>query len=196
MDLNYILSQVFVVLYFILFAFSYLAKSHRTILIFQIMQIALLNVAYFFLSAWTGFALGFVSILRILVYMYIAKRNPTDKRNKLDWSVLIIFVVVGIVTTTFTYEGFHSLFALTSCLLFTYVTWQKNIKVYRFLGVVISVSEILYNVFIRSIMSIVLQSVVLLVDIVNIIRVYGFKKNELITAKNSEQIKSDNITED
>ena len=186
MDVNYILSQVFVVIYFTVSAFSYLAKSHRTVLIYQIVLISLLNVSYFFLSAWTGFALGFVSILRVLIYMWLAKKNPSDKRNKLDWTVLILFIILGVVTTAFTWEGFHSIFALIECSLFAYVTWQKNVKVYRFLGIVISITDILYNVFIHSIMAIILNSVVLLVNIINIIRVYGFNKKEIEKKEGNE----------
>lgn len=183
MDVRYILSQVFVVIYFIVLAFSYLSKSHKSILIFQIVQISLLNLSYFFLSAWTGFALGFVSIARVVIYMLLDKRNPSEHRSKLDITVLVLFMVLGIVITAFTFEGFYSVFALANCLLFTYVTWQKSVKVYRFLGILTGIFEILYNVFIRSIMAIVLNSVVLLINIINIIRVYGFKKKDLEVPK-------------
>lgn len=179
MSLYYILSQVFAVIYFIVSAFSYLAKSHKTVLVYQIVLISLLNVHFFFLSAWTGFALGFVSILRVLIYMWLAKKNPSDKRSKLDWTVLILFLVLGVVTTAFSWEGFRSIFALLECELFAYVTWQKNVKVYRILGILISILDILYNVCLKSIVPITLNIVVLLVNIINIIRVYGLKKKEI-----------------
>ena len=174
MDKMFILSQVFVVAYYVAFGLSLLTKHYLKIQILQICCQLFLSGQYFCLSAWTGLVLNVVAIFRAFAYMYLAKRNPSGKHDFLDWFVLILISSVSIVVTALTWGEFYSIFALLQSLLFTYSTWQRNTKVYKFCGIGISIFGILYSIFINSILAIVLESIVLLIDIVNICRLYVF----------------------
>lgn len=182
MPTTYIISQIFVLAFYAVFACSFFAKSHYKILIFQIIQLLLLSGSFFFLSAWTGLALNAVSLVRSLVYMYLAKKNPSGKPNKLDITALVILMVISVATSVLisvlTHEGLYSYLALVECILFTYSTWQKSVKVYRFLGIAISITDILYSYFLSSWVAVALQGVVLIINVSNIIRIYGLKSKQ------------------
>lgn len=190
MDKMYILSQVFVVAYYLSFGLSLLTKNYLKIQILQICCQLFLSGQYFCLSAWTGLVLNVVAIFRAFIYMHLAKRNPTGKPNKLDWLALISISAISVAVTALTWGEFYCVFALLQSLLFTYSTWQRNTRVYKFCGIGISIFGILYSVFIHSVLAIVLESVVLAIDIVNIFRLYVFgvipkKRNfRVVTHKN------------
>ena len=139
------------------------------------------------LSAWTGLALNAVGIVRTLLFMFLSKKNQTEKPNKADWISLIVILIVSIIGTILTYETYYSLFALLCCILFTIATWQRSVKVYKILGIGISISGILYSIFVNSIMAVILESVVLMVNIINLIRIYVFKKEINNIEKNNNE---------
>ena len=174
MDKMFLLSLVFVVAYYLSFGLSLLTKHYIKVQILQICCQLFLSGQYFCLSAWTGLVLNVVAIFRGFAYMYLAKRNPTGKPTKLDYFVLILVCTISIVVTAFTWGEYYGIFALLQSLVVTYSTWQRNTKVYKFCGILISVFGILYSIFIHSVLAIALESIVLIVNIVNIFRLYVF----------------------
>ncbi len=174
----YIVSQVFVVISYLLVAITYLVKNRKLILIYCFASVLANAVAYFFLSAWSGLAMCGVAILRNIIFLLQNKYYKSEKINWLDWLILAALVVISAVFAWITYQGPLSLLSVFATLTYTVSVWQKNHKVYRAMGVAVSVLWIVYFIFIWSIFSIILESVLLVVEIISTIRAFGKPKSE------------------
>ena len=150
MTTYFILSQVFVVLNYVLMAFSYVSKKRVWVLLFSFLSLVANGVSYLFLAAWTGLAMVCVSLLRNIIFLIQNKKDDSTKITKADWVVLGIIYAISIIVAIFTYDGFLSLFSVIATMIFTLSIWQKNTLVYNILGIVVSVAWIIYDAFIWS----------------------------------------------
>ena len=62
-------------------------------------------------------------------------------------------------------------------MLYTFSIWQKNNKLYRFLGIPVTLIVIVDSILLKSIFGIILQGVVLIVSIVAFLRAENEGKN-------------------
>lgn len=174
--MEYILSQIFVVLSYALLGATYLLKNRKLILSFSLMAVVCNGIGFFFLDAWSGLAMSGFAILRNVIFMIQNKYYKTEKIIWLDWLILGFLVVVSALFAVFTYDGLLSLLSVVATMTYTVSVWQKNINVYKILGVVASVLWVAYGIFIKSLFSIILEMVMLIVEIVGIVRDLKNKK--------------------
>ena len=162
----YILSQIFTIMTYALLAITYYAKDRRTVLIISFLSIVANGIAYILLSAWSGFAMCIVALIRNIIFLLDEKKNgKREKINKMDIIILIILYVISTISAIFTYEGFFSLLSVFATMLYTYSVWQKNTTIYKILGIPIGVLWIIYNIYIFSIFGIILESILLICSI-------------------------------
>ena len=102
--MEYILSQIFVVLSYALLGSTYLLKNRKLILSFSLMAVVCNGIGFFFLDAWSGLALSGFAILRNVIFMIQNKYYKTEKIIWLDWLILGFLVVVSAVFAVFTVE--------------------------------------------------------------------------------------------
>lgn len=163
----YILSQIFTIIMYVLLALTYYAKDRRKVLILSFLSLVANGIAYIFLSAWTGFAMCVVALIRNIIFLLDEKKNgKREKINKMDIIVLIILYIISIISAIFTYEGFFSLLSVFSTMLYTFSVWQKKTNIYKLLGIPIGILVVLYNIYIFSIFGIVLESIILICSII------------------------------
>ncbi len=188
MSTYFILSQVFVVLNYLLMAFSYVFKKRVWILLFSFLSLIANAVSYLFLSAWTGLAMVCVALLRNIIFLVQNKNDDkSTKITKADWVVLVVLYAISIGIAIFTYDGILSLFSVLATMLFTFSIWQKNTLVYNVLGIFVSMTWIIYDAFIWSPFAIVCEICMMTFMIVTlIIKLMKRKKEKL----NGEQIKN------
>ena len=186
-EINYILSQVFVIFHYVMLGTTYLLTSRKKILIFSLISLALNGVSFIFLSAWSGLATVCIAITRNIIFLIQNKIRKTEKPNKVtwvDWLILAVLYIISIVSAVFTYDGIFSLLSVIATMVYTLSVWQKNVKAYRILGVVASAIWIGYYVFIKSIFAVILETVVLVIEIISVIKYIKKEKNNLtINAK-------------
>lgn len=159
---SYVISQIFTIINYALTASTYYAKSRRNVLIISFLAIIANCVVYFCLNAYTGLAMCGVVLIRNIIF--IVDENKNGKRDKItqkDIAILIVLYAISIISAIFTYDGFFSLLSVFATMLYTYSVWQKKTKVYKLLGIPIGVLWIIYNIYIKSIFGIVLETVVL-----------------------------------
>lgn len=162
LTLTYIMSQVFTIIMYLLLGVSYYAKDRKKILILSFLSLIANAIAYILLEAYTGLAMCIVAFIRNIVFMIDENRNgKRDKISKKDIIYLIIFNVLIIVSTIFTYEGLLSLLSVIATMLYTYSVWQKKTNVYKFLGIPIGILWVLYNIYVKSIFGVILESILL-----------------------------------
>ena len=159
--MTYIISQVFVVLTYILLAATYFT-SHRTkILVLSLFALFCNGVHYSLLSAWTGLGVVIIATIRNVLFLIQQKIKVLDKYVIDDWIILITLLIISGVTAVMTYDSFFSLFSIAGSILYTISVWQKNIKVYRILGIISSAMSLIYFIYIASIFAIILESIML-----------------------------------
>lgn len=171
MTITYILSQVFIIIYYIFLVMTYQSKSRKHILIFNFGALIAIGISYIFLSAYSGLAMTFVAIIRNIIFIIDEKRNgKRDKNVTKDYIILIILYMISIISAIFTYNGFLSMISVIATMLYTYSVWQKNTKIYKALGIPIGIMWVIYNIYIFSIFGIILEVVLAISSIIGFIK--------------------------
>ena len=166
LTITYIISQIFTIINYTLVASTYYYKNRKTILIINFLSVVAEGCSYLFLQAYTGFAMCIVALIRNLIFVIDERKNhKQDTISKKDIMILITLYGIIIFSVIFTYDGILSLLSVVATMLYTYSVWQKKTKVYKLLGMPIGVLWILYNIFIKSIFGILLESILLLCSI-------------------------------
>lgn len=162
----YIISQIITVIYFGILSLSYLLKNREHILlanffahIGQIIAMAMLNGA-------TGAAMAFIMMLRDLAFLIQEKKHI----KKLEVPILIVTIILIVVLTSYTYNGPISLLSVGATLCTTFALWQKNVKRYKLMGIIAGSLWLAYNVFIVSIMGMILQTILVVCSIIGFYR--------------------------
>ena len=171
MSVNYIISQVFVVLAMLSLGISYLCKDKKKIMVLCILYSIFYGGQYLLLGAITGFAMNIVSIIRNIWFYINAK-----KEQKNNIIVFIILCLIAIVSGIISYDNLFSLIPIAATILFTYSVWQDNTKIYRWLSLPISALWITYNICFKSVFGIIAELVLLMFEIVGIIKIQKQKK--------------------
>lgn len=171
MELNYLLSQICVILAVVLLGTTYLIKDKRIILLMSILIASLYGTQYLLLGAISGFFMNLVSIVRN-IWFYINAKNK--KKNGII--VLIVLYIIAIVLGVFSFKSIFSILPIIATMLYTYSIWQDNIKVYRWLAIPVSISWIVYNVYSNTLFGIITESILLIIEIIGVIRLKKVKE--------------------
>lgn len=168
----YIISQIITVLYFAILSLSYLLKNRKKILIANFVAHIGQTTAMAMLNGYTGAAMSVIMMLRDLTLLIQEdkKSKGKDINKKLDLVILIITVLLIVVLTIFTYNGPLSLLSVVATLITTFALWQKDIKTYKILGIIAGILWLSYNIFIFSIMGIVLETTLIVSSIIGYIK--------------------------
>lgn len=162
----YILSQIFTIITYILLAITYYAKDRKTVLTISFLSLIANGLAYAFLNAYTGLAMCVMALIRNIIFLIDEKKNgKQDNITKKDIIILIVLYVIAIISAVFTYDGPLSLLSVIATMLYTYSVWQKKTNIYKFLGIPIGILWILYNIYVKSIFGIILESILLICSI-------------------------------
>lgn len=170
-DQIYVMSQVFTILMYALLGITYQVKSRRKILVLSIFSNAFQGIAYLLLNAKSGFVMCVLAILRETAMMLISDKIKDEKTSKNAYlCVIIVFYIAMIISAIFTYEGIWSMLSIIATLIYTYSIWQKNEKIYKVLGTPVGICWIAYNIFVKSIFGVILESIILICSIVGYVR--------------------------
>lgn len=168
----YIISQIITIAYYAILSFGYLLKDRKRILTANFVAHIGQTTAMAMLSGYTGAAMALIMMFRDLVFLVQETKKSKGKEiNKsFDLGIFIVTVILIIMLTVFTYNGPLSLLSVIATLIGTFALWQKNVKTYKMLGVVVGLFWLSYNIFIMSIMGIILETILGICSIVGYIR--------------------------
>ena len=170
---TYIISQILTLILYSFLGISYLQKNRNKVLILNIIVDILHIVAMFLLKGYSGAAMGLVSLYRdIFLLIYSRKKNSKNR----DIFILITSVILIIISSFVTYNGIFSMLSIVATLITTFAIWQKNVKYYKFFGIISSLLWILYNVFVFSVVGIVLESIIFIFSTIGYIKEIKAKK--------------------
>ncbi len=175
----YVISQIITIIYFAMLSLSYLLKNRTRILIANFIAHIGQTTAMAMLNGYTGAAMALIMMVRDLVLLIQEVRKSKEKEinEKFDLMILVITVILIITLTIFTYNGPLSLLSVIATLITTFALWQKNVKTYKLLGIIAGILWIAYNLFIMSIMGILLELIVVICSVI------GIKREEKVQKK-------------
>ena len=107
-------------------------------------------------------------LLRDLTLIILEKKHI--KGNKINLIIFIITIILILTLTKFTYNGLLSLLSVAATLVLTYGLWQKNVKRYKFLSIVAGLLWLAYNIFIMSIMGIILEITIIVFSTIGFLK--------------------------
>lgn len=163
---TYFLSQIFVCLCYAFLGLTYVIKKRTWILYFSLMALLFNGLHYSLLKAWAGVGVVCIAVVRNVLFLIQQKIKVLDKYVIDDWIILIFLMIISIITAFRTYDSVLSLFSIVASMVYTISVWQKNIKVYKILGILSGLLNIVYFIFIKSKLGIVLESIVCVITIV------------------------------
>ncbi len=169
----YIISQILTLILYSFLGISYLQKNRNKVLILNIIVDILHIAAMCLLKGYSGAAMGLVSLYRdIFLLIYSRKKNSKNR----DIFILITSVILIIIFSFVTYNGIFSMLSIVATLITTFAIWQKNVKYYKFFGIISSLLWILYNVFVFSVVGIILESIIFIFSTIGYIKEIKTKK--------------------
>jgi hypothetical protein len=160
--LEYIISQILIVIVYILICTTYFLKNRRKILITNIIAHIFQAGSFLLLNGLTGVAMNTVYVIRDSFFTIDEKNRKNSKLTKRDYIILAVFILIIITFTIFTYSGCGSLLSVVATIISTIAIWQKSTKYYKLLGIPVSMAWLGYYIFLQSIFAIVLESILLI----------------------------------
>ena len=179
--LIYIISQVITVAYYAILSLSYLLKDRNKILTANFVAHIGQASAMAMLNGYTGAAMSVIMMLRDLTLLIQERQKEKGKEinKKIELIILVVTVILIVALTIFTYNGILSLLSVIATLITTYSLWQKNVKAYKLLGLIAGILWLAYNIFIMSIMGIVLELILVTCSIIGYIKDVKKEKTEV-----------------
>ncbi len=160
LSLPYIISQILVIIYYLIYSWTFHLKDSNKILIFGIIATIISAISYVLLNAYTGMAMCFVAIIRNLLF-------AKEKKNILNLSLVFILTIIASI---FTFDSYFCLFNIIATLIYTYALWQKNTKTYKLLGIIVNGLMIIYDISIKSVFGVILISIAFISSIVGLLK--------------------------
>ncbi|MDR0850574.1 MAG: YgjV family protein [Christensenellaceae bacterium] len=160
LTLFFILSQIFTVVAYGFFALSFATKNRNMLLIFSSINCVFNALAFLFLSAWTGFFMVLIALIRNIAFLIHEKYwGKSGKLALFDHIVLGLVIAVSVIVSVFAYDGVLSLLFVVMTLIYSFSVYQKNIKVYRILGIITRAMGIVYCGFIGSFLGMTFEAI-------------------------------------
>ena len=162
---NFILSQIFSGIAFILLVVSFWQKKKARMFAFQVADSIFDGVHFCLLGGWSGGIVNFIGIVRSLVFM---AKEKYKKLNNIF--IYIFFIIIYCVVCYFTWNGWISLLPTFGVLVFTTVLWFGNTKLIRIFSLVASCFWLSYDVCVMSYVEMSMESILMLSTIISIIK--------------------------
>ena len=177
--LEYILSQVCVILSVICLAITYTTRNKKVILLFVCLEAVFYGLQYVFLHEYAGAVLNITGFVRG-VWFYI-----DEKRGKQSNMVSLIVNSIVIITIGFiTYASWIDCIAVLGTWIFAYAIWQPSVLGYRWICAFGSLFWLSYNILCFSVLGIALEVILFIIELYGAIKLLVEKKKKVNCVKN------------
>lgn len=162
-----IITQLIGAIAYILLGISYYKKEKLQILYIQIFSYIAFSIHYFLLSGMTGAVCNIIGmIMLIIIYVYEQKKGKNKK------ILITIMIPVLILIALLSWQNFYSIFPILSSTISLISFLSKNTNDIRAMGVVSNLSWTIYGIILRSKITIICETIILIVSII------AFLKND------------------
>lgn len=163
----YVLSQIVFVLAYLGYGASYVMKDRKKLLICNFVSSIFFVLAYIFLDAKSAMYINILSIVRQGLLLIQEKNQSQRMYVYVFFFNVISTILIGVLT----YENIYSALPAFATLIFVYSSWQKSISMYRLCGIVIEINWLIYGIYLRSVVSIVMETIIFISVIINFIKI-------------------------
>lgn len=164
-------AQIVGIFAIIVFAISPHQKTKKKVLIFQLISNLLYAIQYVLLNAFSAVATNVIGGIKNLIFYFYAK-DEKEIPNKFLYIYILIIVIFGV----FTFNGLISIIPILVSILYAYAVWQDNLKVYRIITIIGSISWIIYNFLVGAYVGVAGNVFQLISAIIAFIRIDVLKK--------------------
>ena len=165
--ITYWISQIIVVIAYLLLGIGLQKKKRLEILTFSTVFQALMIIHYSLLMGISGIIASTIALLRNFLFIYNEKKN---KKNP-AW-ILALFGIIAIISTTFLYNTIADIWPCILTLIGIYSYWSRSTKITRIGNLLISVCYIIYGFSLNSYFSIICELYIITTTII------GYYKHE------------------
>ena len=161
----YTISQLLTVILYGLLCLTYIERSRKQILVTNLLSHFVEVGIFVLLKGYTGLAMIVFYIFRDNFLLIDSKNQNNKKITRRDVHILIILLLFVMFLSILSYENVYSMFPILATVASTIAIWQKNTRIYRFLGIICSTFWLIYHISLHSIIAIILESVLLITTI-------------------------------
>ena len=162
-----ILAQFFGALALLILIISYQQTVRKRFLFLQIFSNAFYSLQYLVLNAYTAMLTCIVSVFKTLIF-YNSNKNDKDTSVLTLISLEIIYIIIGV----FTYTSLYSLIPIVIASIYTYGTWQKELKITYIIGFISSVLWVIYNIIVGAYVSVISNFFELFASLIGFVRIF------------------------
>lgn len=174
----YIISQICVIFALACLCWSYFSKNRQLILVLILIKSILQLVQFLLLGGYEAVATYAICIVQVVWFYFNEKKNKHR-----DYVSLIVVVLAFAISSALTFKNWTSILPATAMIIYCYSTWQENIKIYRWAGMLISPCMLVYNIVYKSLFGIISESIIWIIEIVGIVMLYVKKKDSILQNK-------------
>lgn len=176
---QYIISQVLVVIMYVMLCATYFFKSREKILFMSVVLNAIQAVSFLLLGGFTGMAMNFFNIARD-TFLYVDSKNnkKSEELKRRDYVILIIFLIIIAIMSVISYDNIWSVLTILGTVISTISVWQKRPRLYKLLGIPVSGLYLGYHIALKSIFAIMLEGILFISTIVGYILDVKKSKNK------------------
>jgi len=157
---------------------SYQMNTKRSLLLVQTVATALTCLSYFFLGAYSGFALNIVCVIRNIIFYF---QNEKSKLHYVSgFGLALVMVVLG----AFSWQGYVSLLIIAALAANTVFMSFGDPQLLRKSILFTSTAVLIYNIFVFSIGGMTNEAIAIISSIIGIVR-FRKEKRSVPTTKQS-----------
>lgn len=171
----YLISQLLVIIAYIICGIAFLQKNKTKILILVSIFNALILIQYSLLNATMGMIANAINILRNFIFIINLKLNKPNSKI-----LLILFLLSTIALALIFYTTPIDIFPCIITLISTFSYWINNTKVLRICNVFCSLSYIIYALPLKSYTTIIAETYLIITTIIGYIK---HEKNNSLSLK-------------
>lgn len=169
----FIIGQIIGIIAIIVGFISYQMKSQTNVLLLQVITSGLFCIHYFLLDATSGMALNIIMLIRGIVYYFRSKYNWKENVSP------IIFAVIVLIVSIFSWQAWYSIFIVLGLLIHTLCMAMKSAQNVRKSILITSPLVLIYNVFVLSIGGIAYESIAVISSIIGIVKFNKKSKTDI-----------------
>ena len=147
-------------------------QDSKKILMFGSIAISMICISYIFLGAYTGVVTCIIAIFRNILF-------SKSKKNKFNLLLVFILLLIGFILT---FDSYFCIFNIISTSMYSYSVWQDDVKMYKLLGIIVNIFMIVYDIYVKSILSVILMFVAILSALIGYINERK-RENKLVSGE-------------
>ena len=163
--LNYWISQIIIIVAYIILGIGLRKKERIQILTFSSLYQGLIVISYILLLGTMGVIAGIIALLRNVLFIYNEKKGRTNS----SW-ILVIFSIIAIILTIIFYETPIDIFPCVLTLVGIFSYWCTSTKITRIGNLIVSGCYIIYAIPLKSWFTIICEMYLVINTIIGIVK--------------------------